>query len=662
MIFRARILLERGLIIMGSMAIGSMMTFAQVKMPPSMEECIKEPVKYSGSVQPKKDLHDGRLPHAAGAQHYQVFRANRQEPVEDHKVGRTYNHQPYLAYWNGRFYLQFLSAEYQEHTPPACVFLTTSVDGKNWTFPEILFPDYELPEIKGEDYTIPAGTMAVMHQRMGFYVTSGGKLLASGFYGYCATPRHSPNAGNGLGRVIREVKEDGSYGPVYFIRYNRHAGWDEHNTSFPYYKESKDSEFVKACEELLDNKLVSLQWWEEDRGKDGFYVIDPADVSGATYFDANMVTSKGAGKALSSYHRPDGVVVGLWKNQFAALSDDEGKSWTPIGKCLTLRTTGAKTWGQRTEDGRYVIVHNHSATGRNRFPMTALVGDDGHDFYDILCLNGEVAPQRYHGIHRNVGTQYFRGISEGNGDPPGTHAWFVYSMNKEDIWITRARTPLSGVVDEHVDQDFDAISTVAELEMWNLYIPRWAPIDLVYRKEGGKALRIKDEEPYDYAFAERVLPSSEKITIEFSYNLQQAPRGFYAEFEAQDQRGNRPLKLRFDDAWMSMDVVIGEITDPVAIETGRWYDVRLEIDCLANKYDLYLDGSKVRSDVPFYEDVDAIERMLFRTGYYRLNVDSRYMEKGMMNPSSFDSEDKPGSETKRHECTILIDNVKTKSQ
>ncbi len=649
----------RTFLVPGLLLFWGLYTSGQVKMPPPMEECISEPVKYTGLIEPSKDLTDGRLPHAAGVHNYQVYRANRLEPVSGLPVGRTYNHQPYLAYWNGKFYLQFLGGEYQEHTPPVCVFLTTSEEGMNWESPEVLFPDYELPEIKGEDYIIPAGTQAVMHQRMGFYVTTSGKLLASGFYGYCATPRNSPNAGNGLGRVIREIKEDGSFGPVYFIRYNRHAGWNETNTNFPFYKESRDKKFVKACEELLENKLVTLQWWEEDRGKDGFYTIDPADASGATYFDANVVTSKGAGKALSTYHRPDGVVVGLWKNQFAALSDDEGKSWTSIGRNPTLLTTGAKTWGQRTEDGRYVIVHNQSATMRNRFPMTALVGDDGHEFYDILCLNGQVATKRYYGIHKNTGTQYFRGISEGNGDPPGKHAWFVYSMNKEDIWITRASTPISGKVENHVNQDFEGLENVSELEMWNLYMPRWAPLELVGDASGGKALQLRDEEPYDYAVAERIVPATEKIIIEFSFNLEEANRGFFAEFEAQDQRGNRPLKLRFDDAWLSFDVVWGEITNPVPIVTGRWYDVRLDIDCETNQYDIYLDGIKVKEAIPFYEEVDAIERFLFRTTYYKLNVDSRYLENGMMNPGGFDCEDMPGSEKRRKECTLIIDNVKT---
>jgi hypothetical protein len=354
------------------------------------------------------------------------------------------------------------------------------------------------------------------------------------------------------------------------------------------------------------------------------------------------------------------VIVGLWKNQFAALSDDEGQSWTPIGKNPTLWTTGAKTWGQQTDDGRYVIIHNQSATRRNRFPMAALVGEDGYEFPKLYCMNGQLAPQRYHGIHRNVGTQYFRGISEWNGNPPGDHAWFVYSMNKEDIWITRSATPIRGSVEEQVSQDFNGLGSSSELDLWNLYVPQWTTVDLVADGKGGKALRLKDEEPYDYAHVERIVPRSEKISISFSFNLEEANRGYYAEFEAQDQRGLRPLKLRFDDAWMSFDVVKGEITDPIRMETGRWYDARLEVDCAANTYDFYLDGKQVKEDVPFYEDVEAIERILFRTSYYRMNVDARYVEKGMMNPGGFDSQDMPGSEEKTRECTLLIDNVKTK--
>ncbi len=48
--------------------------------------------------------------------------------------------------------------------------------------------------------------------------------------------------------LVREIREDGSFGPIYFIRYNRHAGWDESNTGYPFYKKSEDKGFVgRTC-------------------------------------------------------------------------------------------------------------------------------------------------------------------------------------------------------------------------------------------------------------------------------------------------------------------------------------------------------------------------------------------------------------------------------
>jgi len=87
---------------------------------------------------------------------------------------------------------------------------------------------------------------------------------------------------------------------------------------------------------LLADKLITLQWWEEDRAKDGFYVIDPGDVENAAYFSAKITTSSGAGKAFNFFHKADGSVVGLWKNQYAAISYDEGQSWSKISQNKTF--------------------------------------------------------------------------------------------------------------------------------------------------------------------------------------------------------------------------------------------------------------------------------------------------------------------------------------
>ena len=359
----------------------------------------------------------------------------------------------------------------------------TSKNGRDWIDPVVVFPEYKLPEIKFGDYTIPEGTKAVMHQRMGFYVAPNGKLLTSAFYSYCATPRHSPNAGNGLGRVIREIKEDGSFGPIYFIRYNRHAGFNEDNTRYPSYKKSREKEFIAACDSLLSNKLITLQWWEEDRAKDGFYVIDPGDVKNADYFSATITTSKGAGKAFNFYHKADGSVVGIWKNQYAALSYDEGESWSRIGQNPSLWTCGAKTWGQRTEDGRYTVVHNQSYTRRNRFPMIAISSDDGHIFDNMVCLRGEVPPKRYQGLHKNTGPQYYRGIIEGNGNPPGDKMWIAYSVNKEDIWIARISVPIKDKAESLYRNVQWDIGTADPLHRLGRPLPHLTPSD--ERPSGG---------------------------------------------------------------------------------------------------------------------------------------------------------------------------------
>jgi len=520
----------------------------------------------------------------------------------------------------------------------------------------VVFPEYDLPEIKTEEGVIPAGTKAVMHQRMGFYVAPNGRFLTLAFYGYCATPRNSPNAGNGLGRVVREIREDGSFGPIYFIRYNRHAGFNESNTAYPYYKTSPDKGFVEACEALLADKLITLQWWEEDRGQDGFFVIDPGDVENAAYFSASVTTSKGAGKAFCYYHRPDGMVVGLWKNQYSALSPDNGKSWTKIALSKTLWTCGAKVWAQRTDDGRYALVHNHSATRRNRFPMIVITGSDGHIFDDMLCVRGEVPPKRYQGIHKNTGPQYYRGIVEGNGNPPGDDMWVTYSVNKEDIWVARMRVPITGVVTMPVNDTFE--QGVAALDSWNLYSLKWAPVELVSEKgRDNRCLQLLDEEPYDYALAERIFPKSRKTAIRFRFNAVEIAQGHALEVEVQDQQGTRPLRLRIDKDWLGMDHKhVG--VPPARIQTGRWYSVELKVDCGSQRYDVLLDGAPIANGIPFAEATESVERIVFRTGPYRGFVPPEIAEAGMPNPAGLESEDLPGADVKAPVCRYLLDDVR----
>ena len=85
------------------------------------------------------------------------------------------------------------------------------------------------------------------------------------YYGVALDKKDDPNDGNGIGRVVREIKKDGTFGPIYFIYYNH--GFNDKNTDYPHFTKSKDKAFRVACQEILDNPLYMMQWVEEaDRG------------------------------------------------------------------------------------------------------------------------------------------------------------------------------------------------------------------------------------------------------------------------------------------------------------------------------------------------------------------------------------------------------------
>ena len=614
-------------------------------MPPSIAASASEPVRYVGKEQTDKRFYDGALRHAVGVHKYQALRANRTSPPEGGLLGWTYNHQPYLAYWRDQFYLQYLSTPKEEHVPPGRTLLMTSKDGQHWSNPKEVFPEYTLPEIKTVDGYLPAGTPAVMHQRMGFYTAPNGRFLTLAFYSYCFHPRYGPNRGQGLGRVVREIRPDNTFGSIYFIRYNRHAGWNETNTSYPFYKTSADTGFVEACNALLSDKLMTLQWWEEDRATDGFFTITPEDAEP---------------KALSFVHRPDGAVLGVWKAHYS-LSPDEGKSWTRLVGGPTLTPCGAKTWVQRTEDGRYALVYNHSLTRNNRFPLVVMTGDDCRDFDNMLCLHGEVPPRRFSGILKNAGPQYVRGIEEGNGDPPGRHLWNTYSVNKEDIWVSRTRVPVTGTVSEPVRDGFDDRETAEKLEWWNLYAPQWAPISIVEdpHRGGNRCLELRDEDPYDYALAERAFPESSRVRIEFRVLAAQVGHGVL-EAEIQDRYGHRPLKVRLDGKWLAQDQMTRWV-NAIPVVGNEWLTVQFDVDCAAGEYDLSLDGKKVDSGVKFAEKVETVERIVFRTGPWRGDVRAVFVE-GEHATLGYTSEDLPGADQRVPLSVYLIDELKTMTE
>jgi len=554
---------------------------------------VNEPVRYIGGVTIDPNVHEGRLRYAIGTESRQTVRTNRTHPEWSDGHGWTYNHASNLCYWNGKFYQQYLSNPVDEHIAPGQTLITTSVDGRNWEKPEVVFPPYKAPA----GVKIPEGyTGYMMHQRMGFYIAPNGRLLVLAFYGHA----EDPFLEGGIGRVVREAYKDGTYSPIYFIRYSSHTKWNESNTSYPFYTKSDDKGFVDACNTLLADKLKTMQWWDEDHGLDGFYSITEA------------------GSAFNYYHRKDGKVTGLWKHSLCALSDDGVHFSKPV-KSPTLIMAGGKMWGQATEDGRYAICYNPIDLDEYRFPLIVISSEDGIIYDNMLLVQGEVPPRRFMGRWKDFGPCYMRGIVEGNGNPPGNDMWLTYSMNKEDMWVSRIPLPIRYNVEGNIDDNFNKLETGGAVTDWNIYSTKWSPVKVTdFPSAKNKSLLLQDKDPYDYARAIRVFKETKKAEIDVRIFPKQTDNGLL-EIDVTDRYGNRPVRIRFDNDG-KIKAVNG--SNEVVIQSYKpdsWYDLKITVDARPfGNYTLSVNGTELLKNAEFAEAVQSVERISFRTGPYRV--------------------------------------------
>jgi len=578
------------------------------------------------------EYHDGRVRPIVGSHNFQVMRGNRTHPelvVKDvpyypengyEKIGFMYNHAPMLCYWQDMFWLFYRSGPTNEHEEPCYDLITWSRDGRNWQKPKTIFP----AKIFRNHSKKNKMQYSIAHQRMAFYVAKDGRLLVSAFYGMPP----SPNGGNGVGRAIREVYGPGKYGPIYWVRYNRHQRYNKDNSPhFPFYKKATDASFIKAVDELLANNLMVQQWYEEERDDAGkncaFVPIEDDD-------DA---------KAFNWYTLPDGKIVGMWKGRWMALADKwERGHFKAVGMGRDIYYSGAKIWGQRTSDGRYALVYNPVLEGRN--PLSVITSDDGLNFNTyFLNAHAEAPPTRFGGHSKDGGgSGYIRGIIPGNGTPPGTAMWLTYSCNKEDIWVSRVPVPITGIVDKDVVDDFENMKQGQVVTGWNIYSGIWTPIAVVMDKRN-KILRLQDKDPYEYAKAVRVFPEAALTNLSFRLRPHQKGKaGGDIEIEVLNFKGQRPVRIKIEGSSGRIKANVGrELKKVASFKAGQWLKFDIAVDTVTGVYDLKLNGKTIVSDAAFAEAltfagkpypsrfrVPTVERIEFRTGAYRLTDFSRY--------------------------------------
>ena len=562
----------------------SVITYILIGLP-AIAQTGQEGVHYTGETLSDPNRHDGGLSPVVGVHNIQTMRSNREHPIAAY-CDWTYNHQPMMAYWNGRFYQHYLSDPKDEQVPPSRTLLLMSDDGYSWSNPVLLFPEYPVPEgfkkegVEGEAHNIKA----VMHQRQGFYVSKDNHLYALASYGICLNKKDHNNDGNGIGRVIREIKSDGSLGKIYFLYYNH--DFNEKNTDFPNYRKG-DKYLKKACEEILSNPRMRMGWVEEaDRN-------DPLIPLNKPY------------KAYCDYTLPDGRLVALWKHALTSISTDGGLTWKePVERAPGFVNSNAKIWGQRLTDGMYATVYNPSEF---RWPLAISLSKDGLEYNTLNLVCGEVPPMRYGGNYKSFGPQYVRGIIEGNGIPRDNDLWVSYSMNKEDMWIARVPVPVQTAAHAHANDDFSTIGKLSDLTQWNVYMPKMAPITI-----DGEWLRLSDSDPFDYARVDRKIPATSELTVSFDLQAEQNNHGLL-QIEFLDDHGVSCSRIEMTDEGVLRAKGGARYGNLLTYESGKTYHIEAQLSVKSRTLTVFIDGKKVGQRM-FYAPVKAIERVMFRTG------------------------------------------------
>jgi hypothetical protein len=431
------------------------------------------------------------------------------------------------------------------------------------------------------------------------------------------------------GYALREVREGLDYGDVYFIADNLDL-YPRESLPFPYYTASTDDVFLRDCEALRADKLVTLSWWEAIRPENFHFPQDLVDYA--------KVHSRSFAKAAAFYHRLDNKTVVLWKKSYAAVSANEGTTWTEPVSLKTLGRGYDKVWAERTSDGKFGVSWTpphtaHSASIPNgespRYPLIVSSGSDGITFdLDMINVNPEVT-RRYYGRNKNYGpSNYQRGLLEGNTDPvPGGDMWLAYSMSKEDIWVSRIPMPITGFVSQHVNDTFEDMTPSGIVKNWNIFSPKWAPVRVNSFSSSSEAetkvLELRDADPNDFAKAERTFPQSKHVTLSVRVRPGQTDSRLDIDVWSHTKGAYRPVRMWFDYSGEFMALSGCTAAKGFMQYTAKtWYKLDVSIDVQAQKFTVSVNGELLVQGAKFCLEnrsavVEPVERLIFRTGPWR---------------------------------------------
>ena len=319
----------------------------------------------------------------------------------------TYSHHSHIVQFDGVVYAAWSSHQKDEDAPGQRVLVRRSLDqGNTWTEIGELFPPLDRVDPASEDgpgrRTQCANGFAVVDRVLHAF----SEVWDDG--GGCRSA--------GKGRLVRSIGPDSALGPVFWL--DTHAPAPKAGASAYAAGASAVVERVKAHLGRPGNELT----WDFQH-----LTTRPTADDGHLLCEPTPAWRLGNGTWCKLYRD-----LGNSKCNYASFSRDDGVTWTTASRTNFPDANSRSTAGV-LPDGRVYVISNTSQVGRD--PLTISLSEDGLTFDEAAVIRNNAPPLRYEGRWKNMGFQYPHSTVMGDS------LWVMYSLNKEDIQVTRM--PLS---------------------------------------------------------------------------------------------------------------------------------------------------------------------------------------------------------------------------
>jgi hypothetical protein len=323
------------------------------------------------------------------------LRSERISVIKAREGVTGFNHHPCLVHFDGRFFAGWNTGERDEDAIGQRVQFATSENGLKWSEP------VDLTE-RPERFRYTAG---------GFWIRDGELLaLASRRSG-----RDGPDTGDDnplLG--FRWKAKEKKFGPPFVIAKN----------FFP----NNVPQLTPDREWLMLGKSAARSARGMMMAKGG---VSPVDI----WTMGPLPDAQGGMEEAEWYTLPDRSLVAQFRGGrdlhrvIRLHSTDDGKTWSkPI--VTDFPEAASRHHTIRLRDGTYALFINPHVSAY-RVPLTVAFSHDGIAYDHFANLRMEQTNRRYSGHAKAPGYQYVRAIEHER------HIWAIYSVNKEDIEISR---------------------------------------------------------------------------------------------------------------------------------------------------------------------------------------------------------------------------------